>query len=91
MSTEYSVVWRWEIDHNGGRLPERRRTYKTEAGARRLLDKLRSNEGRYDKMEDGTGIQTGELVVEHLRLVYARLEWREVGRWRLHVSELVSA
>lgn len=79
---EYRVIWRWREDHpNGGSYPERRRLFQTEAAARRLADKLASNGGRYEKWEDGTGIQTGELVTEKMRLDYCRIESRAVTGW----------
>lgn len=74
---EFRVVWQF-LDGRDG-LGVRRRLFQTFAGAQRHYDRLTSNGGRYDKTEDGTGIQTGELVVTHLRLDFARIEAREVG------------
>jgi hypothetical protein len=77
---EFRVIWRWREDHpNGDLYEERRRLFQTLAGATRLYERLTSNGGRYEKWEDGTGIQTGELVTTRLRLDYARVEAREVG------------
>jgi hypothetical protein len=89
-NVEYRVVWRWhERDWPDALTRERHGTYKTLAGAERLLRKLRSNGGRYDQYinTEPTRYDDG-LTVVHLILDYSRLEWREVGHWRLHESEM---
>lgn len=77
---EYRVTWRW-LDRNDP-YPIRRKEYKTYSGAMRLVKKLESNNGTYEKLEDGTGIQTGELVVTKLKLDFVRVEVRDVEKWQ---------
>lgn len=83
MSIEYSVVWRWRTDRYRDEFSdERRKVYKTEAGARRLIAKLNKNDGNYEKHTEvePTTYDDGYRV-EHWRIDYARLEQREVGPW----------
>lgn len=93
MAMEFRVVWRWrERDARGVTYPERSKNYKTLAGAERLLTKLRSNDGRYDKYDDDLPTRYDDgLTVTHLVLDYSRMEWREIGHWRLHESEYAPA
>lgn len=80
---EYSVVWRWKTDRYRDEFStERRKVYKTLAGAARLFEKLHKNDGRYEKHTevDPTRYEDG-LIVEHWTLDYARLETRTVGPW----------
>jgi len=76
---EWRVSWRW-LDGRDP-YPVRHKIFRTRAGADRFVEKLQSNGGTYEKWDDGTGIQTGELVVTKLRLDYASLETRNVEEW----------
>ena len=77
---EYRVVWRWREAHGPHvAYPQRERRYKTEAGARRLIAKLMSNGGRYDRWYDADG---RDSKIE-LQLDYARLEHRKVPPWEV--------
>lgn len=89
---EYRVVWRWRERWGHAAYPERRKTYKTVEGADRMLAKLRSNDGRYQKWDDPNdhGLD-GEPSMVELVLAYSRLERREVGPWRLDPSEAIDA
>ncbi len=83
MTTEYSVVWRWKTNpYHDEFSDERRKVYKTEWGAQRLLAKLQKNDGRYDvHIETEPTRGDDGLTVEHWRIDYARIETRQVGPW----------
>lgn len=83
---EYRVVWRWRERTYGDVepyfLPVRRKVYKTRAAADRLLTKLQSNGGRYDKAVEVEPTRYDDgLLIEHLVLDHARLEERRVLPW----------
>jgi hypothetical protein len=80
---QFRVVWRWRTDPYSDEFSdERERIYKTEAGARRLLDKLNRDGGKYtfhrevEPTRYDDGFRTEEWCLD-----YARLEVREVGPW----------
>lgn len=84
---EFRVVWRFRIKSGGPQdvLPQRTKVYKTRVGADRLIAKLQSNGGNYQKMDDslpGWGGDDG-LTVTDLMLDFARIETRWVGEWQV--------
>lgn len=83
LAHEFSVVWRWKTDPYRDEFgEERRKVYKTKAGATRLIAKLTSNGGHYEKhTETGETRYDDGLVIERWTLDYARLECRVVGSW----------
>ena len=80
---EFRVVWRWKTDRYRDEFTEERtRTYKTEAGARKLIAKLTSNGGEYEHVSDTEPTRYDDgYHRETWYLDFARLDARDVSPW----------
>lgn len=80
--TEYRVTWRWRELWGHGLYPLRHKTFKTRAGADRLIAKLESNGGRYENWYDPNDEgRDGVPSSVTLAIDVLTLEVRTVGRW----------